>query len=94
MTSRRRFLAEGLCLAGACVAPEGIGKALAPDALSGEAGATITPTTIAEAQKIHALQFTASQRQELAAAVPEQVKGVVGLRRVPQAACSAAGSAF
>jgi hypothetical protein len=31
---------------------------------------TITPTTIAEAEKIDALQFSQAQRQELAEAIP------------------------
>jgi hypothetical protein len=43
---------------------------------------TITPTTIAEAEKIDALQFSQAQRQELAEAIPGQVKTVVGLRQV------------
>jgi Asp-tRNA(Asn)/Glu-tRNA(Gln) amidotransferase A subunit family amidase len=74
MTSRREFLAEGVALA-ACVAPAG---AEAPSPGTGG----ITPKTIEEAEKIHAVQFSPVQRQELAASVPAQVQSVVKLRRV------------
>ncbi|MBV8144495.1 MAG: amidase [Gammaproteobacteria bacterium] len=76
MTSRREFLAEGLGLA-ACAAPAG---AAAP--VSEPEG--VTPRTIEEAEKIHALHFSAAQRRDLAVAVPGQVKSVVKLRRVPR----------
>jgi len=76
MTSRRKFLAEGLGLA-ACVAPAG-GEVPSPETEG------ITPRTIEEAQKIHAVQFSPAQRQALAASVPAQVQSVVKLRRVPR----------
>jgi Asp-tRNA(Asn)/Glu-tRNA(Gln) amidotransferase A subunit family amidase len=89
MGSRREFLAEGLCLAGAGIAPASVAKsALADELRSDSAGqkadtqAAITPSTIAEAEKIHALQFSQAQRQELAGAIPAQVKTVVDLRQV------------
>src|SRR4029077_145150 len=89
MGSRRDFLAEGLCLAGAGIAPASVAKsALADELRSDSPGqkadtqAAITPSTIAEAAKIHALQFSQAQRQELADAIPAQVKTVVGLRQV------------
>src|SRR5450432_297536 len=86
-TSRREFLAEGLGLA-ACIAPAT--AAMATESPAGkseqEAGAVdaITPTTIEEAQKIHAVHFSAAQRKELAASVPTQVESIVTLRRVPR----------
>jgi|HubBroStandDraft_4_1064222.scaffolds.fasta_scaffold01028_3 Asp-tRNA(Asn)/Glu-tRNA(Gln) amidotransferase A subunit family amidase len=76
LTSRREFLAEGLGLA-ACIAPA---HAAAPPAETGK----VTPTTIEEAQKIHAVHFSPAQRQELADSVPAQVQSVVKLRRVPR----------
>ncbi len=51
-----------------------------------EAPGAITPATIAESEKIHALHFTAAQREELAGAVPTQVQAVTGLRRIPRPA--------
>jgi Asp-tRNA(Asn)/Glu-tRNA(Gln) amidotransferase A subunit family amidase len=76
MTSRREFLAEGLGLA-VCVAPA---HAAAPPAETGK----VTPRTIEEAEKIHAVHFSPAQRQELATSVPAQVQSVVKLRRVPR----------
>ena len=52
---------------------------------AGTAADAITATTIAEAQKIHAVHFSAMQCEQLAASVPTQVKSVVNLRRVPRA---------
>jgi Asp-tRNA(Asn)/Glu-tRNA(Gln) amidotransferase A subunit family amidase len=89
VASRREFLVEGLCVAGAGIAPAGVAGSATPDEPRGDSSgqkartqAAITATTIAEAEKIHALQFSPPQRQELAAAVPAQVKTVVGLRQV------------
>jgi Asp-tRNA(Asn)/Glu-tRNA(Gln) amidotransferase A subunit family amidase len=76
-TSRREFLAEGLGLA-ACVAPAG---AAAP---SSSEPVGITPRTIEEAEKIHAVHFSPAQRKELAASVPAQAESVVKLRSVPR----------
>lgn len=79
-TSRRDVLRIAACIAplamagGAIAAePEGQGKAPA-------AADQITPDTIAAAEKIHGLQFTAAQRAELAATVPLQLEAVVGIR--------------
>jgi Asp-tRNA(Asn)/Glu-tRNA(Gln) amidotransferase A subunit family amidase len=77
MTSRREFLAEGLGLA-ACVAPAGATTPPTSEA------ARITPRTIEEAEKIHAVHFNPAQRKELAASVPAQADSVVKLRRVPR----------
>lgn len=90
-TSRRDFLAEALCLA-ACIAPttsaQATNTAAEPVSANGAREsstlATITPTTIKEAEKIHAVHFTVAQRKELAAAVPAQVKAVGSLRRIPR----------
>jgi Asp-tRNA(Asn)/Glu-tRNA(Gln) amidotransferase A subunit family amidase len=89
-TSRRAFIGEALSLA-ACAIPSSIAIAAnSPADKSGDCGRgslardTITPGTIAEAEKIHAVRSTAAQRKELAAAVPAQVKEVTGLRRVPR----------
>jgi hypothetical protein len=45
-----------------------------------EAPGAITPATIAESEKIHALHFTAAQREELAGAVPtgNPARGLAG----------------
>jgi Asp-tRNA(Asn)/Glu-tRNA(Gln) amidotransferase A subunit family amidase len=90
MTSRRGFLAKGLGVA-ACVAPATLVKAAVSSELTGDPGEpqagaadAITPTTIKEAEKIHAVHFSPPQRQELAASLPTQVKSVVKLRRVPR----------
>jgi Asp-tRNA(Asn)/Glu-tRNA(Gln) amidotransferase A subunit family amidase len=82
-TSRRDFLAEALCLA-ACVAPPTLAQGAASEhsAQGPTALATITPTTIEEAEKIHAVHFSVAQRKELAAAIPAQMKAVAGLRRI------------
>lgn len=80
-TSRRDVLRLVAGIAPAAVAggaiaaePEGQGRAaVAPD--------QITPDTIAAAEKIHGLQFTAVQRAELAAAVPLQLESILGIRR-------------
>jgi Asp-tRNA(Asn)/Glu-tRNA(Gln) amidotransferase A subunit family amidase len=87
-TSRREFLGEALCLA-ACAVPASIGKAADPqtEKVLGTGGPavapdTITPTTIKEAAKIHAVRLTVAQCEELAAAVPAQVKSVVELRGI------------
>jgi Asp-tRNA(Asn)/Glu-tRNA(Gln) amidotransferase A subunit family amidase len=77
MTSRREFLAEGIGLA-ACVAPAGATTPPTSEA------AGITPRTIAEAEKIHAVHFDPAQRRELAASVPAQAESVIKLRRVPR----------
>jgi Asp-tRNA(Asn)/Glu-tRNA(Gln) amidotransferase A subunit family amidase len=89
-TSRREFLGEALCLA-ACGVPASIAKAADPQTekvpgIGGPAVApdAITPTTIGEAAKIHAVRLTVAQREELAAAVPAQVKSVVELRGIPR----------
>jgi Asp-tRNA(Asn)/Glu-tRNA(Gln) amidotransferase A subunit family amidase len=90
-TSRRDFLTEALYLA-ACIAPATSAHVAiaAPELTSANAAreslalATITPTTIEEAEKIHAVHFSPAQCKELAAAIPTQVKAVVGLRRVPR----------
>lgn len=76
MTSRREFLAEAMGIA-ACVAPA---HAAAPTSET----AGVTPITIEEAEKIHAVHFSSAQRQQLAASVPTQVQSVVKLRRVPR----------
>jgi len=76
ITSRREFVAQGLGLA-ACVAPAG--AQAAPPETGG-----VTPRTIEEAEKIHAVHFSPAQRRELAASVPAQVQSVVKLRRVPR----------
>jgi Asp-tRNA(Asn)/Glu-tRNA(Gln) amidotransferase A subunit family amidase len=88
-TSRRDFLAEALCLA-ACIAPTSSAQAanVAAEPTSANAAGeppalvTITPTTIEEVEKIHAVHFSVTQRKELAAAIPTQMKAVVDLRRV------------
>ena len=89
-TSRREFLGEALCLA-ACGAPASIAKAADPqtEKVPGTGGPAvapdaITPTTVGEAAKIHAVRLTVAQREELAAAVPAQVKSVVELRGIPR----------
>ncbi len=76
ITSRREFLVGGLGVAG-CVAPTH--AAALPAETAG-----VTPRTIEEAEKIHAVHFSPVQRQELAASVPAQVQSVVKLRRVPR----------
>ena len=91
VTSRRDFLTDALCLT-ACVAPFTDAQATntPPEPASTRATqesktlATITPATIAEAEKLHALRFTAAQRRDLAAAMPAQVETVKRLRRVPR----------
>lgn len=88
-TSRREFIAEALGLA-ACIAPATFVNAMDTPAqpASGSGGrgpsalATITPATIEEAEKLHAVRFTAAQREELVAAVPAQVDAITGLRRI------------
>lgn len=89
MSSRRQFLAKGLYLAGAGIAPAGVASTVVADEPRSDGGvqkagvpAAITPTTIAEAEKIHALKFSPAHRQQLAEAIPGQVKTVVGLRQV------------
>jgi Asp-tRNA(Asn)/Glu-tRNA(Gln) amidotransferase A subunit family amidase len=88
--SRRDFLIETLCLA-ACITPPAIVQAstetesIAADGRQKpSASAAITPTTIEEAEKIHAVHFSATQRKGLSGDIPAQVKEVVGLRRVPR----------
>ncbi|MFZ1904760.1 MAG: amidase [Steroidobacteraceae bacterium] len=91
MTSRREFLTEALGLA-ACIAPAAAVNAEVSSEAAGKKSArvegaadAITATTIAEAQKIHAVHFSTVQCEQLAASVPTQVKSVVNLRRVPRA---------
>jgi len=76
-------------VAGAGIVPAGVASSATPDEPRGDSAmekpgtqGAITATTIAEAEKIHALQFSPPQRQELAETVPAQVKTVVGLRQV------------
>lgn len=77
VTSRREFLVEVLGVAACAAQPT---SAAAEPADTG----AITPATIEEAEKIHAVHFSAAQRQELAASMPRQVESVVRLRRVPR----------
>lgn len=82
-TSRRRFLAgsAALFLAG------GEGAAAAPPSPSSQDQGTdpITPQTIAEAEKLHAVAYTPAQRARLAPAMATQVAGVRAVRQVPRA---------
>ena len=90
-TSRRDFLGEALCLV-AGMAPASlvsasdtvVKTAAAPAEAESSPPAAITPVTIAEAQKLHALKFTSAQCAELAGTMPAQVMGVDSLRGVPR----------
>jgi Asp-tRNA(Asn)/Glu-tRNA(Gln) amidotransferase A subunit family amidase len=76
--SRRDFVARSLMLAG-CAVP----AAVATVAAAGEAGeAGITVRTIEEAEKLHAVRYSAEQRKQLAAAAPAKVQGIESLRSV------------
>ena len=88
--SRRDFLVKGLGVA-ACLAPASVATAAGTaERASGDGEAedaavsAITPTTVEEAEKIHAVRFSVAQRKELATAIPAQVKAVTQLRRVPR----------
>lgn len=91
-TSRREFLAEALCVA-ACMTPQTTSAQATTTAAMPTSGdgarepsalAAITPTTIEEVAKIHAVHFTPAQCKDLAVAMPTQVKEVVALRRLPR----------
>jgi Asp-tRNA(Asn)/Glu-tRNA(Gln) amidotransferase A subunit family amidase len=77
VTSRRKFLGEVLGV-GVCA-----GYSNSAAGASSDTGA-ITPTTIEETEKIHAVDFSPAQRRELAASIPTQVASVVKVRRVPR----------
>jgi Asp-tRNA(Asn)/Glu-tRNA(Gln) amidotransferase A subunit family amidase len=87
VTSRRNFLSEALGVA--VVGPAALASTSSTSApLNGKPGdigspaSAITPATIAEAEKLHAVRFTADQGIELAAAMPAQVKNIEALRKV------------
>jgi Asp-tRNA(Asn)/Glu-tRNA(Gln) amidotransferase A subunit family amidase len=87
VTSRRDFLSDALRVA--AVAPAALASTPSTAAPSdgkpsdmGSAVPAITPATIAEAEKLHAVRFTAEQDVELAATMPAQVKNVEALRKV------------
>ena len=75
--SRRDFIAHSLAL-GSCALP----LATAAAAAVGTDADAITPKTIEEAEKLHALHFSAAQREALAVAAPAQVAGIESLRRL------------
>jgi Asp-tRNA(Asn)/Glu-tRNA(Gln) amidotransferase A subunit family amidase len=77
--SRREFLASAALLA--------VPEALPPGGAAGspaEPGA-ITMATIEEAEKIHAVTFTAEARGQLVVSLPSQVAAVKAVRAVPRA---------
>jgi Asp-tRNA(Asn)/Glu-tRNA(Gln) amidotransferase A subunit family amidase len=91
--SRRDFIAHSLALGGAALplaataalvpaASPAAGEAQKPQAAATLAPNAITPKTIEEAEKLHAVRFTAAQRVALAAAAPVQVAGIESLRKI------------
>jgi len=75
--SRREFLAGAAGLALSALTPE------AGESAQDPAGA-ITPNTIAEAEKLHALAFSAEQRGRIVKTINTQVTAVKAIRGVPR----------
>ena len=85
-TTRRDFLASSAALAAgslACQPDAGDGSA-APAGAGANAAADITAGTLAEAEKLHGVTYTAEERDELLQSIGGQVAGVLQLRDVPR----------
>ena len=93
-SSRRDFIARTLAL-GSCALPFAAASAAGVSAAGPAAAAAaqnaapeqnsaagITPKTIEEAEKLHAVHFTAAQREALAAAAPAQLAAIESLRKI------------
>ncbi len=87
MTSRRDFLASSAALAAGTLAcqPDS-GEASAPEsaAPTAQPSADITASTIAEAEKLHAVTYSDEEREQLLQSIGGQVAGVRQLREVPR----------
>ena len=84
--SRRDFLASSAALAAgtlACQPDAGDGPA-APAEAGTNASAEITAATLAEAEKLHGVTYTAEERDQLVQTIGSQVAGVLQLRDVPR----------
>jgi Asp-tRNA(Asn)/Glu-tRNA(Gln) amidotransferase A subunit family amidase len=86
--SRRNFVYQSLALAG-CALPVTGAVAAEQDGPSAQGAAAgvpapdaVTSNTIQEAEKLHAVHFSAAQRSAAAAAAPAQVAGIESLRKV------------
>src|ERR1700733_15118989 len=88
--SRRDFVSQSLALAGCALPVTGVVAAeqrgaSAQGAAAGVAAPdAVTSNTIQEAEKLHAVHFSAAQRSAAAAAAPAQVAGIESLRKVPR----------
>ena len=88
-TSRRDFLASSAALAAgtlACQPDTGDGSVdgSAAGSAAPQPPADITAATIAEAEKLHAVTYTAEERDQLVQSIGAQVAGVQQLRDVPR----------
>ncbi|HKU14163.1 MAG TPA: amidase, partial [Steroidobacteraceae bacterium] len=81
--TRRNFV-TGLTCVGLAGTAEVASAAAATEQAS--APTPITAATIAEAEKLHAVSYTAGQRNDLALALTKQVQGVSALRDIPRSA--------
>ena len=84
-TSRRDFLASSAALAAGTLACQpDAGDGSAAGAPAPQAPADITAATIAEAEKLHAVAYTAEERAALVQSIGDQVAGILQLRDVPR----------
>ena len=85
-TTRRDFLASSAALAAGTVAcqPDAGDGSAAPAGAGANAAADITAGTLAEAERLHGVTYTAEERDLLVQSIGGQVAGVLQLRDVPR----------
>ena len=85
-TSRRDFLASSAALAAGSLAcqPDSGDRSAASAGAGTNASADITAATLAEAEKLHGIIYTAEERDQLVQTIGSQLAGVLQLREVPR----------